>query len=138
MSLRFGRAIAPFAVIAALAVPAWMMMRPATAPAAVQADDSNHGPVDPARELVITDPSVIASPLETTFDPAQPSGNSPQGAWSFGRLVHNMLPAVQRRSPEAASALVMDWLKTWETDQSPNPGVSPAKARNTMRSLVLE
>src|SRR5687768_654114 len=136
MSSRLTRMLAPCAVLAVMAVAGSMVARSTAAPAAA-VQETEHA-VDPARELVITDPSVIASPLETTFDPQNPSGNSPQGAWTFGRLVHNMLPAVQRRSPEAASALVMDWLKTWETDQSPNPGVSPAKARNTMRSLVLE
>ena len=94
--------------------------------------------VDPAKELVITDPSVIASPLETTFDPSRPSGRHAAGAWSFGRLVHNMLPAGERDSRVAASRFVMAWLKTWETDQAPNPEVSPAKARASIRLLVTE
>ncbi|MDQ3333706.1 MAG: hypothetical protein M4D80_00870 [Myxococcota bacterium] len=94
--------------------------------------------VDPAKELVITDPRVIASPLETTFDPARPSGTHASGAWSFGRLVHNMLPAGERDSGAAASRLVMDWLHTWETDQSPNPEVSAAKARASIRLMVTE
>lgn len=94
--------------------------------------------VVPDKELVIRDPSVIASPQETTFDPAHPSGDHKAGAWSFGRLVHNMLPAVQRDSAAAASALVTSWLGTWETEQSPNPSVSAARARPSMRMLVLE
>ena len=94
--------------------------------------------VDPARELVITDPSVIAAPVETTFDPARPSGTHRNGAWSFGRLVHNMLPAGQRDSRAAASKLVMDWLRTWESDQAPNPEVSAARARPAIRMLVTE
>lgn len=93
-------------------------------------------PVDPARELVITDPSVIASPLETTFDPSHPSGMSRAGAWSFGRLVHNMLPAPDRESGLAASQFVLRWLKTWETAQQPNATVSPAKARASIRLLL--
>jgi hypothetical protein len=93
-------------------------------------------PVDPAKELVITDASVIDSPVETTFDPAHPSGTSKHGAWSFGRLVHNMLPKPKRNSAAAASKLVMRWLATWESDQSPNPGVGAAKARPAIRLLV--
>jgi len=94
--------------------------------------------IDFAKSLVITHPSVIRSALETTFNPAEPSGASPSGAWSFGRLIHNMLPADQRSSPAAASQLVMRWLKTWEVDQSPNPAVSPAFARPSIRMLVTE
>ena len=90
--------------------------------------------VDPARELVITDPSVIAAPIETTFDPTRPSGTHRNGAWSFGRLIHNMLPAGQRDSRAAASKLVMDWLRTWESDQAPNPEVSAARARACART----
>ena len=71
-----------------------------TAPAALRRA------VDPAKELLISDPSVIASPLETTFDPAHPSGMSRSGAWSFGRLVHNLLPPGERDSAVAASRLV--------------------------------
>jgi len=94
--------------------------------------------VVPEKELVIRDPSVIASPQETTFDPAHPSGDSARGAWSFGRLVHNMLPAGERDSAAAASALVTTWLRTWETDQAPNASVSAALARPTIRLLVLD
>jgi hypothetical protein len=94
--------------------------------------------VVPEKELVIRDPSVIGSSLETTFDPAHPSGDAAAGAWSFGRLVHNMLPAVQRDSAAAASALVTEWLATWETDQAPNPGVSASRARPSIRLMVTE
>ncbi|HEY5934055.1 MAG TPA: hypothetical protein VIU61_05465, partial [Kofleriaceae bacterium] len=95
-------------------------------------------PIDPAKELVIRDPSVLDAPLETTFDPARPSGTHRSGAWSFGRLVHNMLPAGQRDSRELASRLVMDWLRTWESDQAPNPDVSAARARPSIRMLVID
>jgi hypothetical protein len=93
-------------------------------------------PVVPDKELVITDPSVIAAPVETTFSPAHPSGMTKFGAWSFGRLVHNMLPAGQRNSALAASQLVLSWLATWETDQAPNPAVSPARARPSIRLQI--
>jgi hypothetical protein len=93
--------------------------------------------VDGTRELLITDASVVASPVETTFDARHASGSSPKGAWSFGRLIHNMLPSSQRQSREAASRFTMAWLHTWEEDQSPNPSVSPAKARSTIRLQVI-
>jgi hypothetical protein len=32
----------------------------------------------------------------------------------------------------------MDWLRTWESDQAPNPDVSAARARPSMRLLVIE
>jgi hypothetical protein len=88
------------------------------------------------KELVISDPSVIATPVQTTFDPAHPSGKTKHGAWSFGRLVHNMLPAADRDNPMAASQLVLDWLATWESPQAPNPAVSPAKTRSTIRLQI--
>jgi hypothetical protein len=87
--------------------------------------------------MVIIDPSVIGSARETTFDPKHPSGTNARGAWSFGRLIHNMLPKYERRSAAAASRLVMNWLKTWEVDQAPNPSVSPAKARTSIRMQVI-
>jgi hypothetical protein len=88
------------------------------------------------KELVITDTSVIAAPVETTFDPSHPSGATQFGAWSFGRLVHNMLPHGERNSPAAASKLVLDWLATWESPQAPNPAVSPARTRASIRLQI--
>ena len=62
------------------------------------------------KELVIVDRSVVESPLETTFDPRHPDGAAPQGAWSFGRLVHNLLPRGQRGDARAASRFTVQWL----------------------------
>lgn len=94
--------------------------------------------IDPAKEMVITDPSVIESRQQTTFDPTKPSGVDVSGAWSFGRLAHNMLPKPVRNDRSAASAAVMQWLKTWETPQSPNPSVSAAPARPHIRDILIE
>lgn len=88
------------------------------------------------KELVIVDPSVIESPIETTFNPARPAGDDPRGAWSFGRAVHNMLPRSQRGDARAASELVMSWLAHWSTDQSPNPAVSPSAARPNIDAII--
>lgn len=95
-------------------------------------------PIDPAKELMITDPSVIESPLETTFDPAAPSGTSPSGAWSFGRLVHNMLPKWRRNDARAASQLVFSWLAQWEISQQPNALVTASPARVRIRDEVVD
>jgi hypothetical protein len=94
--------------------------------------------VDASKELMITDKSVIESPVETTFDPSDPSGFGPKGAWSFGRLVHNMLPAGSRDSKVAASKFVFEWLGQWEANQSPNPLVTTSLARSNIRSRVID
>ncbi len=94
--------------------------------------------VVPAKELVITDRSVVESPLETRFDPRHPSGRAPQGAWSFGRAVHNLLPAEQRGDAAAASRFVVQWLEHWEVAQAPSASVRPSAPRATMRTVVLE
>jgi hypothetical protein len=81
---------------------------------------------DPAKELVITDLSVVRDPYYTVYDPA---ATGAKGAWSFKRLIHNMLPPVDRGSDAAASRLVLDFLRTWDTPQSPNPEVTPTRVR---------
>lgn len=91
---------------------------------------------DAAKELVIVDPSVIEAPVETTFDPARASGTDRRGAWSFGRLVHNMLPASQRGDARAASDFVNAWLAHWNNDQSPNALVSPSRARPNIDAFL--
>jgi hypothetical protein len=91
---------------------------------------------DAAKELVIVDPSVIEAPVETTFDPSRAAGNDRRGAWSFGRAIHNMLPAAQRGDARAASVFVNDWLSQWLTDQSPNPEVSASTARPNIDMIV--
>lgn len=92
---------------------------------------------DAAKELVIVDPSVIEAPVETTFDPSRPSGDDRRGAWSFGRAVHNMLPAGQRGNAVAASAFVTAWLAQWKMDQRPNPLVSPSSARPNIDAIAI-
>ena len=101
------------------------------------AEDELAHAVVPDKELVIVDPSVIESPQETTFDPDHASGTSKHGAWSFGRLIHNMLPCGDRDDPVAASTFVRGWLAHWATDQSPNPQASPADARPALEMALL-
>ncbi len=95
--------------------------------------------VDASKELLITDLSVIESAEETTFDSSHPSGASKRGAWSFGRLIHNMLPQGDRDSASAASQFAYSWLGQWESNQQPNALVVPVSgARSRIRDFVIE
>lgn len=69
--------------------------------------------VDPSRELMITDLSVVEDPTRT-FDPCTNSG-TPMGAWTFGKLMTDM--ANGKVDP---ARMVEDWLKLWTTDQAVN------------------
>jgi hypothetical protein len=90
------------------------------------------------KELMITDLSVIESPAQTQFDSEHPSGYYLKGAWSFGRLIHNMLPAGSRDSKAAAAQFTNEWLSQWTTDQAPNAAVTTSLSRDTIRTVVLE
>jgi hypothetical protein len=106
-----------------------------------QSADNLRRSIDPAKELMITDLSVIESPTHTTFDPAHPSGGSFKGAWSFGRLIHNMLPAGSRDDAAAASAFVFNWLGQWEADQAPQTSglvLALSGKRTDVRSKVID
>lgn len=94
--------------------------------------------VDASKELMITDLSVVESAAQTTFDPKRPSGYSLKGAWSFGRLIHNMLPVDSRDSASAASAYVFNWLQHWEEGQAPNEFVTVSHTRSNVRSRVID
>jgi hypothetical protein len=95
--------------------------------------------VDASKELLITDLSVIESAEETTFDSTHPSGVSKRGAWSFGRLVHNMLPKANRGSAGAASNFAYSWLGPGAGNQQPNASVlSVSGARSRVRDFVIE
>ncbi len=82
--------------------------------------------VDPTRELVINDLSVVEDPLRTAWvaRPADHDG----GAWSFGGLMARMA------GRHSASKFVLELLKTWETDQVVNQFVVPARPK--IRTLV--
>ncbi|WP_224364476.1 hypothetical protein [Hyalangium versicolor] len=88
----------------------------------------------PERELFINDVSVVDDALYTTWDPKK-SGTAPEGSWSFGRLIDNMVPDGMR-SPRARSQFILAWLKTWEQDQTVNGLVIPA--RPLIRSLIID
>lgn len=65
-------------------------------------------PVDYARELMITDLSVVEDPCRTTWFPAGPCAPGTVGVWTFGALMMHMAGA---RPPEE---FVAEWLHTFE------------------------
>jgi len=103
-----------------------------------QSEENLHRAIDPSKELMITDLSVVESKDHTTFDSKHPSGYGLKGAWSFGRLIHNMLPAGSRDSSAAASQYAFNWLHNWEADQSPNSAVTVSHTRSNVRSRVID
>jgi hypothetical protein len=90
--------------------------------------------IDPARELVITDVSVVDDALSTTWVPDRSDGD-PEGAWSFGRLVDGMV-GPRMRTPWGRSQFVLHWLRSWERDQVVNGFRVPARPK--MRAQVTE
>ena len=84
--------------------------------------------VSAARELMITDVSVVDDPVRTTFDPA--SRDPRNGVWTFKHLVEQMA-----RTPRDAPALVEAMLSSFSAPQIIN-GFTVA-ARPGMQSQVL-
>lgn len=91
-------------------------------------DDLSSVTVDPKRELLITDLSVVEDPVRTTWPAGTPVG--PQAAWTFGRLMEKM--AGPQQDP---SQFCLDWLKMWEQDQIVNGYLAPA--RPAIQSIVI-
>jgi len=69
--------------------------------------------VDPSRELMITDLSVVEDPART-FDPCTNAG-TPMGAWTFGKLMTDMA-----NGTIDPAKMVEDWLKQWTVNQTVN------------------
>jgi hypothetical protein len=80
--------------------------------------------VDPAKELLVTDLSVVNDPVRTVWD-----GTEATGHWSFSR---NMYWMNGKKEP---SRFILEWLRTWERDQDVGGAVS--KARPNIRKLVI-
>ena len=74
--------------------------------------------VDGARELVVTDLSVVNDPLRTNW---RKNGYPGDGAWHFGKLMTSMA------GPRNAQQFVRQWLAHWETNQTVNELVVPAR-----------
>jgi len=92
------------------------------------------GPVVAEKSLFITDLSVIEARPYTTWNNSYPVYDY-RGAWTFGRLIDNMLPYGQRNAI-GRSRFVMRWLKKWEQPQTVNTFVVPA--RPLMRSQIID
>jgi hypothetical protein len=85
--------------------------------------------VDPSRELMVTDLSVVEDSART-FDSCTNAG-TPMGAWTFGKLMTDMA-----NGTVDPSVMVEDWLKLWTTDQAVNSFIVPNRAAN-MSSLLI-
>lgn len=90
--------------------------------------------IDPARELVITDVSVVDATRYTAWAPGH-SGTDAEGAWSFGRLIDNMVDE-RLSTPWGRSQFVLSWLRQWEKEQVVNGHTVPARPR--MRTLITD
>ena len=84
--------------------------------------------VDPERELLITDLSVVEDPVRTTWD--SPVGTPSRGVWTFGHLMADMAGA------QPPGQFVLDWLREWESDQRFAGSTAPARA--SIRSLIID
>jgi hypothetical protein len=80
--------------------------------------------VDPRRELMITDLSVVNDPTRT-FDICGNVGN-PNGAWTFKTLMTNM--ANQPLTGIDPSVFVENWVRNWTVNHTINTFPVPARA----------
>src|ERR1700687_5941686 len=92
------------------------------------------GGVVAEKSLFITDLRVIEARPYATWN-ASYSVNDYRGAWTFGRLIDNMLPPGERTAI-GRSRFVIRWLKLWEPIQTVNTFVVPA--RPLIRSLIID
>ena len=76
--------------------------------------------IDPSRELMITDLSVVEDPART-FDACTQAG-TPMGAWTFGKLMTDIA------NGRDASDMVEKWLRLWASDQTVNTFVVPSRS----------
>lgn len=87
--------------------------------------------VDPRRELMITDLSVVNDPTRT-FDICNNTGN-PNGAWTFKTLMTNM--ANQPFTTIDPAVFTENWLQSWNVNHTIN--TFPVPARPNIGALVL-
>ncbi|HLM75436.1 MAG TPA: hypothetical protein VK459_22140 [Polyangiaceae bacterium] len=92
-------------------------------------NDDDDGPpvINPKRELLITDISVVEDPVRTKWPVGTPTGA--QATWTFGRLMEQMAGSTD------PSAFVLAWLQQWKQDQVIN-GFT-AVARPSIQTLVI-
>lgn len=87
--------------------------------------------VDPRRELMITDLSVVNDPTRT-YDLCNNTGN-PNGAWTFKTLMTNM--ANQPMTGIDPAVFTENWLQSWNVNHTIN--TFPVPARPNIGALVL-
>lgn len=87
--------------------------------------------VDPRRELMITDLSVVNDPTRT-FDICNNTGN-PNGAWTFKTLISNM--ANNTFTGIDPAVFTENWLQSWNVNHTIN--TFPVPARPNIGGLVL-
>lgn len=87
--------------------------------------------VDPRRELMITDLSVVNDPTRT-YDLCNNTGN-PNGAWTFKTLMTNM--ANQPMTGIDPAVFTENWLQSWNINHTIN--TFPVPARPNIGALVL-
>ncbi len=87
--------------------------------------------VDPRRELMITDVSVVNDPTRT-FDICNNTGN-PNGAWTFKTLMTNM--ANRPFTGIDPAVFTENWLQSWNVNHTIN--TFPVPARPNIGPLVL-
>ena len=80
--------------------------------------------VDPEKELLIRDLSVVEDPART-LDPCEEPSGSP-GAWTFAA---QMTRVARQAGWEDPSAFVLQWLRSWEQDQQLNGFLVPGRPR---------
>ncbi|HEX8088874.1 MAG TPA: hypothetical protein VF762_08485, partial [Blastocatellia bacterium] len=93
--------------------------------------DATSSFIDPARSLIIRDPSVVEDPTRT-FNPCTGVG-TPMGKWTFGYLMQEM--ANQPLTGINPSAFTRQWLKHWENNLVINGWGVPA--RQAVKNIVI-
>jgi hypothetical protein len=93
--------------------------------------DATSSFIDPARSLIIRDPSVVEDPTRT-FNPCTGVG-TPMGKWTFGYLMQEM--ANQPLTGINPSAFTRQWLKNWEANLVINGWGVPA--RQAVKDTVI-
>lgn len=91
--------------------------------------------VDPARELFITDLSVVNDCIRASWSSRclrPPLGATP-GAWTVGGLLPGIFGT---NDPELLSKMTLKWLKEWKSDKTVNGDLVPA--RPNIESLVID
>ncbi|HEX6904757.1 MAG TPA: hypothetical protein VF789_33935 [Thermoanaerobaculia bacterium] len=92
-------------------------------------------PVIPAKELFITDVSVVDDCIRTTWGPClgpAPVLPATQGAWTFGA---NMAAVAGTNNPATLSNFTLQWLNTWSVNQTINS--DPVPARPDVQTLII-